>query len=324
MHTQKLVIAMSVGLALSGCANIQKNIDELRELAKTSTSSQPQKRSIQRANKKRLIHDCDLKVEQTRMLGAEEKKQCQLKIISEVEDVEVSQASRFSRKKYWESEKGEKLISLSDCDDAEILLSKKYYDQMKCSASFDNGDTAILELKAKDWLKFGYVRVDYLNGDSPFINVTGLPNTETVKRSASISQKVPLGEYEVKFTADHKVAKDDIAVVPQENHISFFEIDTLKPQSTAILEGRNITLPNGAGSLRILTEKDNVNFTLARKGRSAANIAYKDKKNITAPTFLELPAGDYTLSYNGQSKALTIKNSEEIEVLLANYINVKS
>lgn len=322
MHTKKLVIAMSVGLTLSGCANLQENLKGLQEIAKSSSS--PQKRSIQKADKKRLIHDCDLKVEQTRMLGAEEKKQCKLKIISEVEGVEVAKASRFSSTKYWDSEKGEKLVSLKDCDDAEILLSKKYYNQMKCSASFDSGDTAILELKEKDWLKYGYVRVDYLNGDSPFIKVAGLPSPETVRRSSSISQKVPLGDYKVKFTADHKVTREDMAAVPQENHISFFEIDTLKPQSTNILNGRNVELHNGVGSLRILTEKDNVKFTLARNGRSATNIDYKGKKNITAPTFLELPAGNYTLSYKGQTKSLVIKNSEEIEVLLANYINVKS
>ena len=300
--------------------------------------------------------DCDPSYSNTADFIPGGENTCEILLVSEVDDVKVSIVeSRREANQVWSSRPTTHTLLRESCGTERIRLSKRYYPTQECTVNFSKGNRATLKLTEGDWLTYGWIRVDYYAGDLESVDVDGLSEPYTLQRGTHISEKVPLGDYQLTVKGEHKADRELLVEIWRENHMRAVVVESDAPGGLMkVLGAKGARLGNGYGELKVVTELDGIRFDLASKQQPGAGIclpvrnysamqlcannAYalgpekyeeclratarpdydqcESSRNQQAPNVYQLPAGDYVLKYRGQSLSFVIEAGKTQLILL--------
>jgi hypothetical protein len=161
-----------------------------------------------------------------------------------------------------------------------VQLSKRYYPTQLCRLDFTRGNRATLRLTEDEWLKFGWVRVDYYSGDLGSVDIDGLSEPYTLLKGSHISERIPLGDHSLKIKGEHKEQSDVLLQIWKEDHIRAVIIDSVGPgNGIRTLTGDLRTLRNGYAELKVVTELDGVRFDMKSEQNPYMEACLIDQKN---------------------------------------------
>jgi hypothetical protein len=112
-------------------------------------------------------------------------------------------------------------------------------------------------------IKYAYIKIVYINGDSPEISVDNISEKPiNIKCGQDYTAKLPLGIYVVGINAKYKESLKSVYFALIENETSEVYVMTDKNGSVFYYMGNVWTLPTATGLLGVLTSKSGVSFTL--------------------------------------------------------------
>jgi hypothetical protein len=200
-------------------------------------------------------------------------------------------------------------ISVS-CDTKEVYLSKLCYKDEPLKVDFTNKNTFNKKVNKQKWLKYAYLRIDYVEGDNKKISVklTGFKDKIEVLNYNTVSKKIPLGEYNYQIHSDFKQIENGSLRCCQENRIYMIHVSTEIPDSSHIVKhGQDVQLKSDHGLLSLLTTKNSKSLKIKSVlpmsiNKENGEFVYKKAvyKGIKLPTILAVASGKYEIYYRNK------------------------
>mgnify|MGYP006437482457 CR=1 FL=1 len=339
----KAILTLCITIAISACSTATSTISSIGSIGSAISATEqtePEQKQVESSaepapptppEKPPILEDEDCQFEYTFTADYQSGggTACEMIIISEVDDVIVSvEESRRRYEQLWSSRPTTHTLVREDCENERVRLSKRYYPTQQCSLDFNRGNRATLRLSASEWLKFGWVRVDYYSGDLDFVDVDGLSEPYTLLKGSHISERIPLGDHNLTISGMHKAERDVLVQIWKEDHMRAVVIDSVGPgNGIRTLTGEVRTLRNGYGELKVVTELDGVRFDIASEQNADMKACLRNPTtgqlydcvpftNLMAPNTYAIPAGDYKLYYRGKALEFVVEESEEYIIML--------
>lgn len=239
---------------------------------------------------------------------------CSINIKSDVNGVNVAieEKSSWNRKDKikWVTNGTYKKIEVT-CSDHTVDLSKECYAAKKIDVNFSTDKTADVYVNKNQWMKFAYLRTEYISGDVPSVKIKGLsPDLYEIRKNENLVKKVEVGNYAIDIIASNKITTPHVAPVCQENEIYILQIKVLPPGDITANNGMEFLVPHGKGKLRFVNDKSNAIFTFY-------SVSSGKSEKLKAPIVLpEVPYGDYKIEYGSKKMAITVNSDSPPETVI--------
>ncbi|MEA2049434.1 MAG: hypothetical protein U9O56_01680, partial [Campylobacterota bacterium] len=200
----------------------------------------------------------------------------------------------------------------------EIIISKNCYETKQVKLDFTNSNTQKINLSNDDWVHYGYVRFDYVDGDNDFIMINNLLDKPLkIKKGKRVSQKILLGNYQYEVSSKQKNSLYNKLDMCKKNDIKLINIASLPLNDTIEkLNTKDYKLNGGKSLISIVTVKDNIKLRFI----SLEDRVLIDGKvssaihEVIVPTQVILPSGSYKIQIQKGSKWKTIYSNIEFDI----------
>lgn len=328
----EILTLVFVCVAISACSSATSTIGSISAAISPEPEEESETEAVEIPPEKPPVledEDCRFDYAYTADYNPESEISCEIIVVSEVDDVSVSfEESRRKYKQAWSSRPTTHTLVQESCNKERVRLSKRYYPTQFCSLDFSRGNRATLRLTESDWLKYGWIRVDYYSGDLDSVDVDGLSEPYTMLKGSHIAERIPLGDHNVKINGLHKEEEEVLVQIWKEDHMRAVVIDSADPgEGLRTLEGSFRTLKNGYGELKVVSELDGIRFDIKSKQHPDIQACLLDYKTgvykdcvpmtkLMAPNTYSIPAGDYSLVYRGTTLPFVVEASETHIIML--------